>query len=301
MLSGGTVSLKGSRVSGSGQQSTVEYVLENPFSSGVLVEGAKLLHDQGAALGTLIEMMNDLKGTYAQWLANPRFVENGHEDKPSPHTKEYFLLKKALATGVSLLGSFDPTGGGVNVVQGGISTGAALIMWQKISSLFEQLITRRGMGSKAVVYANWYSYQVAKKAVPPGSLELRMRAIIKQKLWNATSGVGKVGTGGAGVAASTFLSPLFGGVVGYFVSSAGAYVGKKLDALFGQDIQTLAQGLHWNAFLEQVISRGRGKGPSTQILEVLWSELALGKTSGVTLHQIIPEPDGWLVIADLVG
>jgi hypothetical protein len=201
----------------------------------------------------------------------------------------------------SLLGAFDPTGGGVNVATGAISTYAARLMWTKISLLFENMITKRGMGGKPPVYAAWYSWVVAKKAVPPGSLETQMRMIIKQKMWGAASGVGKMGTGAGGVAASTMLTPFIGQMVGYFINSVGGLAGKALDKVFGQDTQTLAQGLHWMAFRENVVGRGTAVGPSLRILETLWTELALGKASGVTLRQIVAEPKGWLVIADLVS
>jgi hypothetical protein len=128
-----------------------------------------------------------------------------------------------------------------------------------------------------------------------------MRAIIKQKMWGAASGVGKMGTGAGGVAASTMLTPFIGQVVGYFINSVGGLAGKALDKVFGQDTQTLAQGLHWMAFRENVVGRGTAIGPSLRILELLWTELAVGKASGITLRQVVAEPKGWLVIADLVA
>ena len=85
------------------------------------------------------------------------------------------------------------------------------------------------------------------------------------------------------------------------MNSAAAWISPKLDAIFGQDVQTLAKGLHWFGFLEKVVGRGVGKGPSRKILDVIWTEVALGKTSGVTLDEVIGEPRGWLVIADLMS
>ena len=97
------------------------------------------------------------------------------------------------------------------------------------------------------------------------------------------------------------LTPFIGQVVGYFINSVGGLAGKALDKVFGQDTQTLAQGLHWMAFRENVVGRGTAIGPSLRILELLWTELAVGKASGITLRQVVAEPKGWLVIADLVA
>lgn len=63
----------------------------------------------------------------------------------------------------------------------------------------------------------------------------------------------------------------------------------------------LAQGLHWTAFREQVVGGGRGKGPALRILDVIWTELALGKVSLPKLADVVKEPRGWLVIADLLS
>jgi hypothetical protein len=291
---------RGYRMSGS-EQSTTSFVV-TPFVTGGAVELTKAIagDEYGNSLSVLIEVITDGQETRGNWLNNPHFAANGH-DGSSPNTAKYFLVKKSAMVAGSIVGAFDPTGGGVNVATGAFNTYAARLMWTKISGLFEQMITRRGMGAKPPVYASWYSWTVAKKAVPPGSLETQMRAIIKQKMWGAASGVGKMGTGAGGVAASTMLTPFIGQVVGYFINSVGGLAGKALDKVFGQDTQTLAQGLHWMAFRENVVGRGTAIGPSLRILELLWTELAVGKASGITLRQVVAEPKGWLVIADLVA
>ncbi len=117
-----------------------------------------------------------------------------------------------------------------------------------------------------------------------------MRQILKQKMYS--------GGGSAVKAGITFGT---GGWIGYFVNSAAASITPKLNAIFGQDIPPLAQGLHWFAFLETVVGRGAGKGPAMRILDVVWEQFAIGKGSGVSLADIIKEPRGWLVVADLLA
>lgn len=283
------------------EPSTTSFVV-TPFVTGGAVELTKVYvgDEYGNSLSVLIEVITDGQETRSNWLNNPHFTANGHEGS-SPGTARYFLVKKSAMVAGSVVGAFDPSGGGVNIAQGAFATYGARLMWTKISGLFEEMITKRGMGAKPPQYASWYSWTVAKKAVPPGSLEMQMRAIIKQKMWGAASGVGKMGTGASGVAASTMLTPFIGQVVGYFINSVGGLAGKALDKVFGQDTQTLAQGLHWMAFREHVVGRGTAIGPSLKILEMLWTELAVGKASGVTLREVVAEPKGWLVIADLIG
>lgn len=283
------------------EPSTLEFVV-TPFATNAVVEVAKAVGGDayGNSLAILIDAIADGKETASAWLNNPNFGANGHEG-PSPHTIKYFVVKKSAMLGMTALGAFDPTGGGVNIAQGGFSTFASGVMWRKISGMFEEMITRRGIQAKPPEYASWYSWTVAKKALPPGSLENQMRAIIKQKMWSTASGIGKMGTGAGGVAASTVLTPFIGSVVGYFINSVGGLAGKALDKVFGQDTQTVAQGLHWMAFREHVVGRGAGAGPSLKILEMLWTEMAIGKASGVTLREIVAEPKGWLVIADLIA
>jgi hypothetical protein len=287
-------------VSGS-EQSTTSFVV-TPFVTGGAVELTKAYvgDEYGNSLSVLIEVITDGQETHSNWLNNPHFTANGHEGS-SPGTGRYFLVKKSAMVAGSVVGAFDPTGGGVNIAQGAFTTYGARLMWTKISGLFEAMITRRGMGAKPPQYASWYSWTVAKKAVPPGSLEMQMRAIIRQKMWGAASGLGKMSTGAGGVAASTMLTPFIGQVVGYFINSVGGLAGKALDKVFGQDTQTLAQGLHWMAFREHVVGRGTATGPSLKILELLWTELAIGKASGISLREVVAEPKGWLVIADLIA
>lgn len=284
------------------EQSTTAFVV-TPLATNGAVELTKAYVGEpyGNSLSVLIEVITDGRETHANWLNNPLFTAHGHEGA-SPQTARYFMVKKAAMVAGSAMGAFDPTGGGMNVAQGAIASTAALNMWRKISALFEEMILRRGLGAKPPEYASWYSWTVAKKAVPPGSLETRMRAIIKQKLWSITSGFGKMGSGAAGIAVTcSTLTPFVGQMVGYFVNSVGGLAGKALDNLFGQDTQTLAQGLHWMAFREHVVGRGAAIGPSFRILEVLWTELAVGKASGATLREVVAEPKGWLVIADLIA
>ena len=88
---------------------------------------------------------------------------------------------------------------------------------------------------------------------------------------------------------------------GFFVNSIATWIAPTLNSWLGQDVIQLAQGLHWMAFREQVVGRGRGKGPGLRILEVIWSELALGRMSMPAIAEVVKEPRGWLVIADLLS
>jgi hypothetical protein len=253
------------------------------FKTGALVEGVKAVDENlGNSLAALFEVME--MQPEGGGLDNPMFEANGH-DGPSPRTTEYFRAKKMLKISATI---------GTNVLNiGGLSSlgqgGAYALMWYKLNALFEQLVpaSRR---AKKVEYSAWYSWTVSKKGVPSGSLERMMTAIIRQKMYGTVGGLTQ-----GGIAFGT------AGLTGYLVSSTAKWIGPKLDQIFGQDVQTLSKGLHWFAFLEKVVGRGVGKGPSRKILDVIWTEIALGKTSGVTLDEIIPEPRGWLVIADLMS
>lgn len=266
----------------SGAKTVVSYI-PTPFKSNAVVEGVKAVNENaGNALAAAIDIANG--ETTDPGVVNPFFTQNGF-DGESPKTARYFRFKQWGGYGATITTSMLDVGGVTSAYQ----TGAYSVMWYKLNALFEKMIppSRR---AKPVVYAHWYSYEVAKKAVPAGSLETRMRDIIKQKMYGAAGGATKTGI--------TFGT---GGFTGYFVNSAATWVAPLLDRLFGQDVQALAQGLHWFAYRELAISHGQGKGPALRILELLWSDLAIGKASGVTLQEIVKEPCGWLVIADFIS
>ncbi|MBB3899695.1 hypothetical protein [Roseococcus suduntuyensis] len=276
-------------MSGSRGAEAVKYVLSTKAgqsaAAGLAVEGLKSVHENAGNLlaGILDVAMQDPDGDA---LDNPFFGQNGHGG-PSPKTQEYLFQKKSLG----MLGSVV-----VNLADvGGLTSGAGAVqnsvVWYRINALFNTMIppSRRG---KSVEYAAWYSWQVAKKAVPAGSLEIQMTRIIRQKMYSTAGGVTKTG-----IAFGT------GGLAGIFVNAAASQLQEKLDALFGQDVQTLAQGLHWYAFRESVVGSafGGGKGPAMRILEVLWEQVAFGRAANVSLAEVTKEPQGWLVVADLVS
>jgi hypothetical protein len=266
----------------SGLSTAVSYI-PSPFKSNAVVEGVKAVNENvGNLLAGAIDIANS--ESTDPGVVNPFFTQNGF-DGPSPNTASYFRFKKWGGGAMTLAVSVGDVGGLSSAYQ----TGSYSLVWYKLNALFQKMIppSRR---AKPVVYAHWYSYEVAKKAVPAGSLETRMTAIMRQKMYGAVGGATKTGI--------TFGT---GGFTGYFVNSASSWLAPTLEKLFGQDVQHLAQGLHWFAYRELAISHGQGKGPAMRILEILWSDLAIGKSSGVTLEQIVREPCGWLVIADFIN
>lgn len=267
----------------------VKYVLSTKFgqsaTAGLAVEAVKAVdEDYGNLLGGILDIA--LSDDDPAALDNPFFTQNGHEGE-SPHTNGYLYAKKCLGV-VGTIGTSLLDAGGIT---SGASAAQSSLIWYKINGLFEQMIppSRR---AKPPEYAAWYSWQVAKKAVPAGSLEIQMRQILRQKMYCASGGATK-----AAIAFGT------GGLVGIFVNAASSQLQDRLDSLFGQDVQTLAQGLHWFAFRESVVGRafGGGKGPACRILQILWNQFAVGRGSMVSLDSVIREPRGWLVIADLLN
>ena len=249
-------------------------------SLGAVSEGVKAVHTgSGNFLAGVFDLITADPENDA--IDNPFFTQNGHEG-PSPRTADYFTAMKPLVIGATMGVSMMDVVGITSLMQ----TGAKGLVWYKLNALFEKLVppSRR---AKPVVYAGWFSYEVAKKAVPAGSLEARLTAIIRQKMY---------ATGMSALTATTKLTTE--GLAGFFVDSAIAWAGPTLDSWFGQDTMALAQGLHWFAFLETVVGRGQGKGPALRILEVIWQEFALGSVALPKLEDIVREPRGWLVIAE---
>lgn len=276
-------------MSGSQSAEAVKYVLSTKAgqsaAAGLVVEGVKSVHENAGNLlaGILDIALGDPDDAV---LDNPFFAQNGH-DGPSPNTQRYLFQKKSLG----MVGTL-----AVNLADiGGLTSGAGAVqnsvLWYRINTLFNVMVppSRRG---KKIEYAAWYSWQVAKKAVPAGSLEIQMTRIIRQKMYSTAGGATKTG-----IAFGT------GGLAGIFVNAASSQLQEKLDALFGQDVQTLAQGLHWYAFREQVVGAafGGGKGPAMRILEILWEQVAFGRAASVSLTDVAKEPQGWLVVADLLA
>jgi len=274
---------------GAGVGEAVKYVVNTKFGqsfvAGGVVEGVKAVHeDAGNLLGGILDLA--MADPDEDALDNPYFVQNGH-DGESHQTNRYLSAKKGLGVvatiGTSLLDAGGYTGG-ANAIQ-------SSVVWYRINALFERMVpaSRR---AKPPQYAAWYSWTLAKKTVPSGSLEIQMKRILRQKMYGAAGGATKVG-----IAFGT------GGLLGIFVNAASSQLQETLDAIFGQDVQTLAQGLHWYAFLESTVGRvyGGGKGPALRILEVLWQQFALGHGAIVAIADVVREPRGWLVIADLLN
>lgn len=272
---------------GTGQ--AVKYVVNTKFGqsfvAGSVVEGVKAVHEgAGNLLGGVLDLAMGDDDPDA--LDNPFFVQNGH-DGESPKTNSYLTARKGLGM-VGTIGTAVLDAGGIT---SGASAVQSSVLWYRINALFERLVppSRR---AKPAQYASWYSWTVAKKAVPPGSLETQMKQIIRQKMYCAAGGATK-----AGIAFGT------GGLLGIFVNAASSQLQERLDSIFGQDVQTLAQGLHWYAFRELAVGRAHigGKGPALRILELLWQQVALGHIGFMSIADVVREPRGWLVIAELLN
>ena len=261
---------------------TVVNATPTPFKQNAAVEGVKLIDENlGNSLAAVFELM-EVEG--ADLLDNPMFTDNGH-DGPSLRTRQYFRAKKLMQVTSIIATNLLDVGGVVSAGQAG-SYG---LVWYRLNALFKQLIPPSRQAKKAE-YAAWYSWTVEKKAVPMGSLEALMIAAMRQKMYGVASSSTKAGI--------TFGT---GGFTGFIVNSTASMIGPKLDQYLGQDVQTLAKGIHWKAFCEQVVGRGTGKGPARRILDVIWSDMSLGRASAVSLDDIIKEPQGWLVIADMMS
>jgi hypothetical protein len=272
-----------------GPGEAVKYVVNTKFGqsfvAGGVVEGVKAVHeDAGNLLGGVLELA--MADADEAALDNPYFAQNGH-DGESPVTNRYLRAKRCLGV-VGTIGTALLDVGGYT---SGASAVQSSVVWYRINALFERMVpaSRRAQPPQ---YAAWYSWTVAKKAVPSGSLEIQMTRILRQKMYGAAGGATK-----AGIAFGT------GGLLGIFVNAASSQLQERLDAIFGQDVQTLAQGLHWYAFRESVVGgvHGGGKGPSLRILELLWQQFALGHGGIVSIANVVREPRGWLVIADLLN
>jgi hypothetical protein len=267
----------------------VKFVVTNNYTkgwaTGAVTEGVKALHETGGNLvGGVLELVTaDAEG---DGLDNPLFEQNGHDGK-SPLTARYFTVKKLAKGGGSL---------GVSVMDiGGVVSGAEAlnsgVVWYRINALFEQMVPPSRRAKQAEYNrTGWFSYELAKKEVKAGSLEIQMRNIIRQKMLSTS--------GSAFKSAVTFGT---GGLTGYFVNAISGSIGVGINSWFGPDIPALAMAIHWFAFVEQAISHGRGKGPACLILDVVWEQFAIGKGSMVSLYDVVKEPRGWLVIADLLS
>src|ERR1022692_2056569 len=183
----------------------VQFVVTNEYTKNFALngvsEGIKAVHgDTGNIVGGVIELITaEAEG---EGLDNPMFEQNGH-DGPSPKTVEYFNMKKALKI-LGTLGVAKLDIGGLVSTGETINTG---IVWYRINALFEQMIPpSRRAKEPAYNKTGWFSWEVAHKAVSAGSLETRMRQILKQKMFS--------GSGSAAKAGITFGT---GGWIGYFV------------------------------------------------------------------------------------
>lgn len=253
------------------------------FKQNALVEGVKGVNElAGNSIGAIFELMESPEPMPE--LDNPMFTGNGH-DGPSPNTARYFTTQKLLRAGTTIATNI----GDVTGIASGIQAASSGLIWVRLNALFNQMVpaSRR---AKKIEYSAWYSWTVEKKAVPSGSLEVMLTAIIRQKLYSTSVNMTKASIKG-----------MTGGLTAYLLDSTLGTIGPKLDLMFGQDLQTLAKGLHWFGFLERVVGRGVGKGPSRRILDIIWTELSTGKVGGMSLDDILVEPRGWMVIADLLG
>ena len=270
-------------------EEAVRYVLSTEFGKSaagdLAVEGVKLVNeDAGNLLAGVLELWTADDDPAV--LDNPYFAQNGH-DGESPNTRNYLQQKKVTGV-VGTLGKNLLDIGGVTSASSGLQHS---LVWYRINALFTKMIpaSRR---AKPPEYAAWYSWTVAKKAVPAGSLEIQMTRILRQKMYSAVGNATQ-----AGIAFGT------GGLMGIFVNASCSQLQGKLDSLFGQDVQTLAQGFHWHAFRESVVGGtfGGGKGPAWRILEVVWEQFGIGHGIAHSMDDIVREPCGWLVIADLLS
>jgi hypothetical protein len=116
--------------------------------------------------------------------------------------------------GVSIGGTI--SGLDIGGIGSGIDTLNQGAIWYRINGLFEQMIPKSRQAKK-VEYTNWYSWEVAKKAVSAGSLEIQMRKIIRQKMLN---------TAGSGI--KTGITVGTGGWTGYFVNIGSSAWGPNI-------------------------------------------------------------------------
>src|SRR5579883_250341 len=156
--------------------STVLNATPQPFKTNAMVEGVKSVNEfAGNSLAAIFELME--MEPQGAGLDNPMFTDNGHEGE-SPNTTRYFRYKKSLKIASTIITNL----GDLDGISSGIEGATYGLMWYKLNALFSKLVPPSRQAKK-VEYAGWFDWTVKKKAVPSGSLETMMTAIIRQKMY----------------------------------------------------------------------------------------------------------------------
>jgi hypothetical protein len=84
------------------------------------------------------------------------------------------------------------------------------------------------------------------------------------------------------------------------LGTAIAKLGIKLTTTKG--VLGAAAELHWRAYQENVLTRGKGTGPASEILTEIFTRRGATRIFGqYDIERFVKEPNGWLAVADKIG
>lgn len=225
--------------------------------------GAKLLYDAIA------------QGKEPDATANPWFVWNGQDDRPTGYTRQY--LKNRSYKGLA---------GGALALAGAAASGATTV---DVAAIAQHA---NATGSTAAHIFKLKS--IAKSYKQTKTVSAWLDTVLLMKYL-------KAGIRGTALAGSSIPVPAAGAVAG--VLAAAAKVGAKL-TMTKVCLATSAD-LHWRAFQELTLTGhlapkyGDGTGPAMRIIHELFYRRGATRVFGqYDVQRLIREPIGWLAIND---
>lgn len=236
-----------------------------------VIDGIREIPVVGPIAGVYSATYSAVKDARAQFVPNPWFIWNGHDEPNYDYTAKY-LRNRTLknlggsvfggATAVASLATQVDVGGIMSHGQAVASSGAHMLKFKAISGSYKQSETITG----------WIDL------------------LMKMKAW-------KTGIRGTQLAGAAIPIGAVGAVTGAI--AAGAKLGVKLTQ--NKACLAVSSQLHWRAFQEQAISiGGRNIGPASRILYELFQRRTLtGRMLGqYSVDKIIKEPAGWMAVND---
>lgn len=258
---------------------TVATTAKDAFGKAITIGVAG---EVGGIVTTGVDLLRLARSGPHEYVMNPRFVQNGHDDHESPRTRMYFNVRRAKKIGGTLTSALGSAASAYTAV----NTLGLLRHGRAVANTTVHLIQ---LGREL---AKWKESDHLKKLI---NVVIAAKSL---KLVNRGGALAADAIPGVALASS-----LVSGITGIPTSIAMMSLDK---------LMTFASiELHWRAFVERRLSsglfaaakhpgHGGGSGPAMRIV----TNLYVGAVSehhwsiGVRPHEFINEPCGWMVIKD---